>query len=221
MHVVGPQVQPKLAGQTMAQPIARLRVQHHLGVAGRRAGEIDDARIVAAGPLAAEPGAGLADALVEINPAWPLTAHQQADALEAAHLGHAVLVGDDGADAGAAQPVGHVARGQQQRGRHRHRSQPDEAEHGNPPLRHARQHDQHAVPAPDAAGAQKLGRLAAQRGQFPETEFLLRAGRGVDAPKGGSVGALLGPTVNHVGGKVEVERRFGRFRVRTVHCAMG
>ena len=37
--------------------------------------------------------------------------------------------------------------------------------------------EQHAVAAPDPAGAQQVGRLATQRGQFPEVEFLLGAGR--------------------------------------------
>ena len=219
MHVLGPQIQPELPGQTMAQPIARLRVQHHLGIAGRGAGEIDDARIVAAGPFAAKPGAGLADAAVEINPAWPLTAHQQARALKAANLGHPVLVGDDGADAGA-RPAGRPRHAPSAATcRDRHRPQPDEAEHGNPPLRHPRQHEQDAVPAPDPAGAQETRRLATQRRQLPETESLLRPGRGVDAPKGRSVRALLGPTVNHVGGKVEVERRCEP--LPGSHCALG
>ena len=212
MHVVGPQVQPKLPGHAMAKSVARLRVQDHLRVPGRRAGEIKDGRLIAAGPFAPEGGAGPPDTPVEINPAWPPAAHQQPHTLEPAHLPRPVLVGDDCADPRAAQPVSHIPRRQQQRGRHRHRPHPDQAQHRDPPLRHPRQHDQHAVSAADPAGPQHLRRLATQRRQFPEAELLSSSRRGVDTPERRSLRALLRPTINHIGGKIEVQRHLRRFR---------
>src|SRR6185436_10579305 len=39
---------PLLAGHAMAEAVALLRVQHHLGRPGRAAGEIEDARLIRA-----------------------------------------------------------------------------------------------------------------------------------------------------------------------------
>ena len=73
-------------------------------------------------------------------------------------------------------------------------------------------------PAPHTARAQKTRRLAAQRRQLPESESFLGARDRIDVPEGRSVRTLLGPTVGHIGGKVEIGRRYGPARVRTVHC---
>src|ERR1035438_5146464 len=92
MHVPGPQIQPELPRETMAQPMARLGVHPHLGIARRGAGEVDHRRIVAASPLAAEPRVGLSNAVVEINPPCPLAAHHETRSLEVANLCRPVLV---------------------------------------------------------------------------------------------------------------------------------
>ena len=55
----------------------------------------------------------LPHAAVEVDPAGLLAAHKQPRPREAAHLSHAILVGNDRGDAGAGQPIGNVARREQ------------------------------------------------------------------------------------------------------------
>ena len=71
------------------------------------------------------------------------------------------------------------------------------------------------------SGFAKTKRLTkAERGHFAKVVFPLRTTDSAHPPKRRRLGSLPGPTINHVGGEVKVERRFERFRVRTVHRAI-
>ena len=88
-------------------------------------------------------------------------------------------------------------------GRTRGGAEADQAEHGDPPLREAREHHEDAVAAFDAGSAEKVGGLAAEGRDLAEGVFMFGPGSGIDPPEGGRIGALLGPLIDDVGGEVE------------------
>src|SRR5215472_17035919 len=63
------QIKPVFASDGVADAVTDLRVQHHLGIADRARGEINQARIIAARLRASELWGCLADNLVIVRPA--------------------------------------------------------------------------------------------------------------------------------------------------------
>jgi len=131
---------------------------------------------------------------------------QNADALEIAQLWNAFFIRNHGFNARFSKPIGHIARGQEQRCGNRHRPHSDQAEHGNPPLRDTWQHDQNARAAFESRAAQKVSRLATQSGHLSERVLpVSRSGR-IHMPKRQRVRADPCPSVHHISGKVKVTR---------------
>jgi len=79
-----------------------------------------------------------------------MSAHDDANPREIAHLLRARCIGQHSTDAGGLYPVGDVPGGEQWGSGDRHGPQASEAEHRDPPLGHARKHDEDAIPAADA-----------------------------------------------------------------------
>ena len=147
-----------------------------------------------------------ASAGVEAAPAGRGFADGEAGAVKAVELGRAGFVGDDGGDAGGFEAVSDLAGREQQSGGDGDGAEADEAEHGDPPLGDAREHDEDGLAALDAGGAEDVGGLRAQTGELGEGKSLLGAGGGVDAPEREGVGPEFRPAIHHVRREVEMPR---------------
>src|SRR5258708_20691654 len=199
------QVQPQLAGNAMTQAVAGLGGQHHLGRAGRAAGEIDDARIVAPSWLRVEHRIGMTQTGVEGKPPGALGADENAMGdRKPLGLGRAVLVGYQRARRGRFQPIANVARREPRCSRYWHRTQPNQPQDGNPPLRHPMRNNQHPVSAPDADLIDNAGRAADAFGKLGKRQLLLGSILLAYAPQSKSVTPLLRPPFDHVSGEIEV-----------------
>ena len=122
----------------MAEAITRLGVQHHLGRASRATGEIDDARIVAAGQIAVVVRCGVPHAGIKVGPARLLGTDDQPGTPKILNFDRALGVSDDGADGGGFNAIADVLRSKQWRAGDWHRAEFGQAKHRDPPLRDAR-----------------------------------------------------------------------------------
>ena len=80
MDIARAEVEPQLAGGSMGQAVALLRVQYHFGWAGRAAGEEEDAGVIGLRGLGLERGVGIVEAAVEVGPTGKPTSGDNADA---------------------------------------------------------------------------------------------------------------------------------------------
>ena len=78
MDVVRLKVEPQLPREAMAEAVTGLGVQNHFRRTGRAAGEINDARLVAARRFRIEARIGITDAGVEVDPAGTLATSEDA-----------------------------------------------------------------------------------------------------------------------------------------------
>src|SRR6266853_1475932 len=113
MDIIWFSVEPQLTSEPMAEAIARLGVQHHLGRAGRAAGEVNDARIVATGRLAFVVRCGVPHAGIKAGPTRLLGANEQPDTLKILNFGRALGVSNDGVDVGGLDAIADVLRSKQ------------------------------------------------------------------------------------------------------------
>src|SRR6185503_17385339 len=100
-----------------------------------------------------------------------------------------------------------------------HRAQAGKAEHGDPPLRNTREHDEHTVAALDAAGTKEAGGASALLGELSECQPGLAASGFVYPPQGGGVGRAARPVFHHVPGEIEVKRGFAHALYFTIEIA--
>ena len=147
MEIVRLEIEPQLAREPMAEPVACVCVQHHLGQASRSAGEVNNARLIAAGRLAVKVRRDLSHPCVKVRPACSLSPYEQAHTIEILHPGCSLAIRDDGAGVGGFDAIADVFRGEQRRAWNRHRPKFGQAEHRDPPLRHAREDHQHPITA--------------------------------------------------------------------------
>ena len=173
MHVARLQAQ-HVDRRKMADGIALMAVQHHLGPRRRAGGEIEEQRIVGLGHALGRERARPVISILETVPAWR-AAHGD-PRIVAGELGEAR--GERGrhdrvADAAALEPVLEVRFGQERGRGNDDGAQFHQREHRLPQRTNVRQQQEHAVAARDAERAQVVRDLVRARLQFAEAQSLL------------------------------------------------
>ncbi len=169
MHVARPQPDPVHRGQ-VADRIALVVVLHQLRARRGARGEIQQQRIGGPGWAVRREGFGRVQQRVVAAPAGGRVADGDAgdgriQPVELRRIGR----GDDQvAHAAAVEPVLQVARGQQRGGGDHHGAKLHGGQHGFPQRHDIAEHQQDAVAALDAEGAEAVGQAARRGGEFGE-----------------------------------------------------
>jgi hypothetical protein len=136
-------------------------VQHHFGLAGGAAREINDAGVIAAGRFGFEGRVRLPKAALQVDPPRPIAAGQYAKVeSEAVGFAGAVGIGDDGTGSGGCEPIGEVFGRELGGSRHRDRAEPNEAKQADPPGRYPRKLKENPVSGTDSKLMKETGRAS-------------------------------------------------------------
>src|SRR5262249_12341422 len=147
--------------------VAGVRMEDHLRLTSCGAGEIKQARLVAAGSLPRKVWCGSGYAVVKVTPTGFRTANHHANAVKTPEFGTTLAVRNRGANLCARQAEGDFPFLKKQGCGYGDGSQADKRQRGNPPLRYARQHEEHPISRPDSGLSKENSRLTAQTCQLP------------------------------------------------------